>query len=134
MQWDPVQTITDQTEMSSDRKPVATRKLSTEQVKQEFRWQKKAGATTQMWEKFRDELLIATPNLDVFVYMAGKSPFLQVIHSIAKFFDRSAGQEINNWVIGFVGERTKFRDPHPVILPVRNAWAWSPVMAACGLG
>jgi hypothetical protein len=64
--------------------------------------------------------------------MADKFPFLQVIHSIGKFFDRRAGQEINNSVIGFVGERTKFWDPHPVILPVRNAWAWSTVMVDLG--
>jgi hypothetical protein len=54
--------------------------------------------------KFRDEVLIATQNLDVFVYMTDKLPFLQVVHSIAKFFDRRAGPDINNSIIGFVGK------------------------------
>lgn len=122
-------TATTATTVQSALKIMATRIMSPEQLKQEFRWQERAGATARTWEKFRDEVLIATQNLDVFVYMADKSPFLQVVHSIAKFFDRRAGPEINNSVIGFVGERTQFRDPHPVILPVRNTWAWTATTA-----
>ena len=62
-------------------------------------------------------MLIVTPNFDVFVYMANRSPFLQVINLIAKFFNHRAGQEVNNMVIAFMGKRTKFCNPRPVILP-----------------
>ena len=52
MQWDPVQASTGQIKVSSARKIVVTRKFSTKQVKEEFRWQEKAGATTGFGEKF----------------------------------------------------------------------------------
>ena len=76
-----------------------------------------------MWETFREEVLIATPNLDLFIYMTEKLQFLQVVHSIAKFFDQQAGEDLNNSVVGFVGEQTKYRNPHPVILPPKSTWA-----------
>ena len=66
----------------------------------------------------------------MFICMMKKSTFLQVLHSIAKFFDRRAGQDLNNTVVGFVGERTRYQGPHLVILPVRNTWAWTTVTAS----
>ena len=67
---------------------------------------------------------MANPWLHVFVYMTDVSWVLQVLHLIAKFFDIKAGVDLNNKVIGFVGERMQFRVPYPVILPMDNAWKW----------
>jgi hypothetical protein len=96
----------------------------------EFFWQENACTSVQVWETFWDKVLIPTNNMDLFIYMTEKSPFLQVIHSIAKFFDCRAGQDLNNAIIGFIGDRNQYCDPHPMILLVHNSWAWTAVTAS----
>jgi hypothetical protein len=69
----------------------------------------------QEWGKFRDKILIPARQLDLFIFMMKKSPYLQVLPSIAKFFDRRVGPDLNNSIVGFLGECTKYHDPHPVV-------------------
>jgi hypothetical protein len=86
--------------------------------------------STTISDRFREEVLAGGPALHIFVYMTEESPLLQVMHSIARFFDIEAGSDLNNKTFGFVGDRTQYREPYPVILPVQNAWRWGEVTVA----
>jgi hypothetical protein len=72
-------------------------------------------------------VLAGGPQLHIFVYMMEESPFIQVMHSIARFFDIEAGVDVNNKTFGFVSDHTQYREPYPVILPVQNVRRWGEV-------
>ncbi|KAL3794187.1 hypothetical protein HJC23_012894 [Cyclotella cryptica] len=53
--------------------------------------------------QIRDEVLAGGPNLHVFVFMTEDSPILQVMHSIAKFFDIEAGETSTTRLLASLG-------------------------------
>lgn len=113
--------------IASAFRQLSRRQVSPAQTGKELTWQQRAGPTSTVSDRFRDEVLAGGPQLHILVYMTEESPFLQVMHSIARFFDIEAGVDVNNKTFGFVGDRTQYREPYPVILPVQNAWRWGEV-------
>lgn len=66
-------------------------------------------------DKLQDELLTAGPCLHLSMNMIKGSLYLQIIHSIAKFFVLEARLELNNQAVDFVVERTSYCSLYPVI-------------------
>jgi hypothetical protein len=112
---------------ASARKVLNGRLLSAQQTKNEFGWQQGAGASTAAANKFRGEIITSPPYLCVFVCMTEGSPFVNVLHSVAKYFHIASSESINNKVIAFAGDRTEFQEPYPVKLPPESAWVWKEV-------
>ena len=66
---------------------------------------------------FKEEVLTLSPCFGLCVIMQEGSPFLRFLHSAAVYFDMSVAQEYRNKVIAFIGDKTEFGMPTPVILP-----------------
>ena len=55
------------------------------------------------------------------------SSYIQIMHSAARFWDMAAALEMKGKAIGFVGDKTPYSQPLPVILPTKNSWEWASV-------
>ena len=108
--------------MVSARAVLHNRTLTTAEINKEFEWQQGAGATASAVKKFKEDVSSSPPYLLVFAFMMEGSPFLHILHSVAKF-----GDSINNKICGFVGDRTNDNKPYPVQLQPDNAWTWKDV-------
>jgi hypothetical protein len=97
-------------------------------TKQEFAWQPKAGKDNK--DQFKDEVLAHSPKLKVFGMIQAGSPFLHAIHSLGRCVDFNAPATMRGKIIAFSGDRTQFGNPHPVVLPSVNTWAWKKVSFA----
>jgi hypothetical protein len=55
------------------------------------------------------------------------SPIIQLIHGIGRFFDSEAPPEVSGKPLAFLGDRTRFGEPRPVIPPTESTWKWKNV-------
>ena len=92
----------------------------------EMRWQG-AKKTGQGVKDFRDQVLTRVKPV-VQIGMRKNSPFLQIIHSAARFLgDPMEEDEYNGNIIGFLGDRTSTADPLPVVLEEKWVGGWEKV-------
>ena len=93
-------------------------------MKTRLAWQSSLNGDKAPCEDFRDDVLGAA-ELCVFGWMKKGSPFVQVIHSVARYSGIGGAAELRGHVIGFLGDRDIFgNQPHPVKLQKKNAWEW----------
>ena len=58
----------------------------------------------------------------MFALLHLKCPYIQLAHSISKFVHVTATNDINNKVIGFVGNRDEDLEPYAVVLQEQKTW------------
>jgi hypothetical protein len=82
-------------------------------VKNELKWQWSRGAAN--YSKFKEEALTPGQGIKVYGFVQEDSPVIQVIHGLGRFFDNEAPEEISGKPIAFIGDRSRFGEPRPVI-------------------
>ena len=60
--------------------------------------------------------------LVVFAFFRPKYPYIQLAHSISKFVHVTATNDINNKVIGFIGDRDEDLKSYAVVLQEQKTW------------
>jgi hypothetical protein len=58
----------------------------------------------------------------VFVYMVEGYYFLNMLHSIKRYYDIDSGDDVNNETVVFVGYMTDSSDPYGVLLAEKLPW------------
>jgi hypothetical protein len=91
-------------------------------VKKELKWQWSGGAAN--YSKFKEEALTPGQGIKVYGFVQEDSPVIQVIHGLGRFFDSEAPEEISGKPIAFIGDRSRFAEPRPVIPPPKATWEW----------
>jgi hypothetical protein len=91
-------------------------------VKKELKWQWSGGAAN--YSKFKEEALTPGQGIKVYGFVQEDSPVIQVIHGLGRFFDSEAPEEISGKPIAFIGDRSRFGEPRPVIPPPKATWEW----------
>jgi hypothetical protein len=91
-------------------------------VKNELKWQWSGGATN--YTKFEEEALTPGQGIKVYGFVQEDLPVIQVIHGLGRFFDNEAPEEISGKPIAFIGNRSRFGEPRPVIPPPKATWEW----------
>ena len=88
----------------------------------ELGWQSAVAGDNAKSKSFRQEV---TQQVDVtpFGFMRPTSPFVQILHSIATYAVRGGTSDLHNQDFGFIGDRTDFRIPTPVMLDDK-LWKW----------
>ena len=97
--------------------------MTFEHACKEMRWQG-TKKSAQGVKDFRDQVLTRVKPV-VLLGMRKNSPFLQMVHSAAKFLgDPMEEEEYNGNIIGFLGDRTSTSDPLPVVLEEKCVGGW----------
>ena len=91
--------------------------------KEELKWQRDVHGDATKGKAFKAEILQAM-DLRVFAFMRPKSAFITLVHSSATFFAMGAPTDLQKKDIAFVGDRTPYHNPQPVLLGERKAWEW----------
>ena len=73
------------------------------------------------YKEFKEDAICYTC-LIVFALLHPKCPYIQLAHSISKFVHVTATNDINNKVIGFVGNRDEDLEPYAVVLQEQKTW------------
>ena len=60
-------------------------------------------------------------DLLVFAFLRPKCQYIQLAHSITKFLHATATMDINNKVVGFIGDRDDDLKPYAVVLQDQKA-------------
>ena len=103
------------------------RAATPEFINGEFEFQTAAEASVSAKGDFKEGVL-ASRELVAFWFLEGNgSTELRVVHSIAKFFHRTAERALRNEAVGFVGDRTPTTQPLPVKLQKNKPWEWKAV-------
>ena len=76
-------------------------------------WQRNAEQTVAA---FKEEAAAPTSKPRVFTFVQANSLILQFVHTLGKFFDMDAAPELQRKVMAFVGDKTPFGSPHPILL------------------
>jgi hypothetical protein len=91
-------------------------------IKNEFNWQWIGGSNDS--KKFKEEALVLGQGIKVYGFVQDDSPIIQTVHGIGRFFDSEAPAEMSGKPIAFIGHRTRFGEPRPVIPPPDATWNW----------
>lgn len=92
----------------------------------EMRWQG-SKKNAQGIKDFRDQVLTRVKPV-VQIGMRKNSPFLQLVHSAAKFLgDPMEEDEYNGNIIGFLGDRTSAVEPLPIVLGGKLVGGWEKI-------
>ena len=70
---------------------------------------------------FKDEA-VHYVGLLVFASLRPKCQYIQVVHSLAKFIHPMAMPDINDKLVGFIGDRNGDQKPYPVLIQGKKAW------------
>ena len=73
------------------------------------------------YKEFKEDA-IHYAGLVVFAFLHLKGPYIQLAHSISKFVHATATNDINNKVIGFIGDKDEDLKPYAVVLQDQKAW------------
>jgi hypothetical protein len=91
-------------------------------IKNEFKWQWIGGSNES--KKFKEEALTPGQGIKVYGFVREDSPIFQTVHGVGRFFDNEAPAKISGKPTAFIGDRTCFGEPRPVIPPPNAAWNW----------
>jgi hypothetical protein len=100
-------------------------RATAQRTKNEFKWQWTDGNISA--KKFKEEALSTGQGIKLYGFVQEDSPIIQTIHGLGKFFDSEAPTEVQGKPIAFIGDRTRFGEPRPVIPPVEATWNWKAV-------
>lgn len=91
-------------------------------LSRELGWQASIAGDKTKCKSFRQEV---TQQFEVtpFGFMRPTSPFVQILHSIATYAVRGGTSDLHNMDFGFIGDRTDFKIPTPVMLD-EKMWKW----------
>ena len=89
----------------------------------EMKWQARLIAAVGgiPYKEFKEDT-IHYAGLVVFAFLRPKCSYIQLAHSISKFVHATAINDINNKVIGFIGDRDGDLKPYAVFLQEQKAW------------
>ena len=87
-------------------------------------WQKEVGGEMAKLKSFRQEVM-QQQRLVVFVYMKPNFPIVHCLHSAATFYAPGGDPDLSTKEIGFLGDKTPFQTPTPIILTAQQPWKWS---------
>ena len=73
------------------------------------------------WNEFKEEA-IHYVGLLVFAFLCLKCQYIQLARSMVKFLHPTTTIDINNKVVGFIGDRDRDQKPYAVLLQERKAW------------
>mmetsp|Transcript_28917 Transcript_28917/g.61069 ORF Transcript_28917/g.61069 Transcript_28917/m.61069 type:complete len:140 (+) Transcript_28917:837-1256(+) len=73
---------------------------------------------------FRDDVLMFQGLCGFEMMMPGNQK-IQAVHSMRTFLNFAHVGTLNGKAIAFLGDRTQFRTPMPVLLPVQKPWEWT---------
>ena len=96
---------------------------SKEMMREEMELQLNVKGETQAIASFRTEML-QQQQLTVFAFVQPKDLTIHLLHSPATYYARGATGPLKGKDIGFVGDRSEFNTPAPVILQPEKPWKW----------
>jgi hypothetical protein len=102
-----------------------TNRSTAQRLKNEFKWQWTSG--TNNTKKFKEEALTPGQGIKIYGFVQEDSPVIQFIHGLGRFFDSEAPPEVQGKPIAFLGDRTRFGEPRPIIPPAESTWNWKTV-------
>ena len=74
-----------------------------------------------LWNESKEEV-VHYAGLLVFSFLDPKYQYIQLVHSMAKFLHLTAMLDINNKVVGFIGDRDRDKKPYAVLIQEKKAW------------
>ena len=102
-----------------------------DRYREELAWQSVVAgdnATNGKAKQFFEELAGVGGGCKVFSWMKEGSPYVQVMHSIGKYFNTRGRQDLRTQTLGFIGNRDRFGNAPPTVTMLAdNAWKWATV-------
>lgn len=103
----------------------STRNATWETYIAELRWQSAVAGDNDKAKVFWDEAAQRS-TCEIFGWFKAGSPYVQVMHSVGKFFDIKGRRDMKNTLLGFIGDRDEFgQAPPTVALPPDNSVKWT---------
>lgn len=96
---------------------------SRDAMKEELAMQANIKGDNQAIASFRTEIL-QQQGLTVFAFLQQKDMTIHLLHSPATYYARGASGPLRGKDIGFVGDRSPFSTPAPIILQPEKPWKW----------
>lgn len=96
---------------------------SMDAMREEMEMQKNIRGETQAIASFRTEIL-QQQQLTVFAFLQPKDFTIHLLHSPATYYARGATGPLKGKDIGFVGDRSAFNTPAPIVLQPEKPWKW----------
>jgi hypothetical protein len=103
---------------------IAGKTITPAQTAWELKWQKDASNNKNASEDFCKTIVAVDNRFVAFVYMVEGCYFLNLLHSIRTYYDIDSGDDVNNEMVVFVGDRTASRDPYAVLLTEKLPCDW----------
>jgi hypothetical protein len=98
--------------------------LTPEKIRQSLAWQRGSPTTSDGRRDFKTQV-VGQHDLVAFASMSSECPTIEVVHSIATFFQPGAPTHINSREFGLVGDWEGDIRPTSVKLPKLSPWTWS---------
>lgn len=92
-------------------------------TKEELKMQTDVKGDNQAITAFRAEIL-QHQGLTAFAFLQPKDATIHIMHSAAPFFARGATGPLKGKDIGFVGDRSEYSHPAPIVLQPEKPWKW----------
>lgn len=89
----------------------------------ELAWQRQSAGDTAQVRAFRSEVLQRS-DLVVFGYMRPASPYIHLLHTVGTFTLHGGDEHYRGKDIAFVGDKTEYASPTPVLLAPEQPWRW----------
>jgi hypothetical protein len=77
---------------------------------------------TNNTKKFKEEALTHGQGIKIYGFVQEDLSIIQFIHGLGRFFDSEAPPEVQGKPIAFLGDRTRFGVPRPIIPPAESTW------------
>lgn len=92
-------------------------------MREEMEVQRNVKGEPQAIANFRTEML-QQQQLTVFAFVQPKDSTIHLLHSPATYYARGATGPLKGKDIGFVGDRSEYNTPAPVVLQPEKPWKW----------
>ena len=93
------------------------------EMRAELEMQANIKGDNQAMATFRTEIL-QQQGLTVFAFLQPKDTTIHLMHSPATYYARGASGPLRGKDIGFVGDRSVFNSPAPIVLQPEKPWKW----------